>query len=51
MARLNKEIGNSIVNGSPESLQGDADSMKKCFTSTLDFTIHRFIDESRVMND
>ena len=50
-ARLDKEVGNSVVNGSPESSEGDTDSMEECFANMLYFVVNRFIDESRVAND
>ena len=34
-ARLDKKVGNSILNGNSESLQGDTDFMEECFASTL----------------
>jgi hypothetical protein len=49
-ARLDKEVGSSIVNGSPESSEDDTDSMEECFASMY-FTVHGFTDESRVAND
>lgn len=51
MVRLVKEVGSSIVNRSPESLQGDVDSMEECLASTSDFTTGGFIDGNRVTHD
>ena len=42
MARLDKEVGNSIVNESPESSEGNTDSMEECFASTLYCNIRLF---------
>ena len=44
-------MGSSIVNENPESLQDNADSMEKCFVSTLGFIVNGFIDESRFANE
>jgi hypothetical protein len=49
--KLDKEVGNSIVNESPESSEGDTDFMEECFASMLYFAVNGFIDESRVAND
>ncbi|KAG1137941.1 hypothetical protein G6F37_010861 [Rhizopus arrhizus] len=46
--RLDKEVGSSILNGRPESLQDDADTMKECFVSTSYFSDNGFIDEKCV---
>lgn len=48
---LNKEMDNSIVNGSSESLQGDAGLMEECIVITLHFTVNGLIDESKIVDD